>query len=462
MEFIGRSQELRFLESQHLLEHPLTLIMGRRRVGKSALILEFLKDKNSLYFEADRETKGSILRSFSDKVSETVGRTLGEFRSWGEAIRAYIELAPPGKKVLAIDEFQYIAMADEEFSREFQGIWDNYLSKEDVTVILCGSYLNMMRRLTTEYNAPLYGRNTGDLRLMPLSFKSTVQGKEYRRAVEEYAVTGGVPHYMALMNPDCTVLENVEHLTMEMGAPLLNEPSYLLSDEFRDPSSYNTYLRVIAEGNRKMDRISFAVQSPSSAISPYLNRLMDVGMLERRIPVTEGESGRRRNTMYVISDCFMSLWFRFVYPYQNRIMRMEPDSAIANLRSHFSESHVSFVFEDICKQELRDHLRSKGVMASYGSYWEGNIEVDVVAVDDNEHVIYAGECKYRNTPIGADVLHSLRSKCSKIRPFEKYKVVHCLFSVSGYTDGALRDADSDGALLFDCGRVVPFHDEEGT
>lgn len=454
MEFIGRSQELEFLKSQHMMEHPLTLIMGRRRVGKSALILEFLKGKNSLYFEADRETSNAILSSFSDKVSEAVGRTLGGFRSWGEAIRAYIELAPPGRKVLAIDEFQHIATADDEFTKEFQGIWDNYLSKEDVMVILCGSYLNMMKRLTMEYNAPLYGRNTGDLRLMPLTFKATSQGKEYRRAVEEYAVTGGVPHYMALMDSNKSVMGNVEALTMGMGAPLLNEPSYLLSDEFRDPASYNTYMRVIAEGNRKMDRITSATQLPSGTIIPYLNRLMDVGMLKRQIPVTEGESSRSRNSMYVISDHFMALWFRFVYPYQNRILRMEPDSAIANLRAHFVESHVSFVFEDVCRQELRDHLRSIGVMASYGSYWEGNIELDVVAVDDVNHVIYAGECKYRNSPVGADVLHSLRSKCSKVRPFDKYKVVHCLFSVSGYTEGTIADAVSDDTILFDCGKVI--------
>lgn len=460
MDFIGREQELAFLNLQYELEHPLTIVTGRRRVGKSALILEFLKDKNSLYFEVDRETGSAILRSFSNKVSETIGRPIGEFRSWSDAIHAYMELSPRGRKVLVIDEFQYIAMSDKEFTKGFQGIWDNYLSKEDVMVILCGSYLTMMRKLTLEYNSPLYGRNTGDLRLMPLPFGVTGHRNDYRRAVEEYSVTGGVPHYMSLMNPGQTVIENIERLTMDLGAPLLNEPAYLLSEEFRDPSSYNTYLRVISEGNRKADRITSAVQSPSSTVLPYLRNLIDTGMLERRVPITEGDEGHSRNGIYVISDNFMALWYRFVYPYRNRISRMEPDSAKADLRAHFVESHVSFVFEDICRSELREYLRSRDIFASYGSYWEGNIEIDVVAKDDVNHVLYVGECKYRTNPIGPDVLNALRSKCMKVRPFEKYRVVHCLFSVSGYTDEAVANASLDGSILFDCG--VPMNESSAT
>ena len=454
MEFIGRSEELGFLESQYRMDHPLTMVTGRRRVGKSTLILEFLKGRNAMYFEANRETGRMIMQSFSSEVSRSVGRTLGAFDAWEDAIRAYVELAPPGRKVLAIDEFQYISMADPEFLRTFQGIWDTYLSREDVMVILCGSYLNMMRRMSEDYGSPLYGRNTGDLMLPPLAFHETSRGKDYRRAVEEYAVTGGVPYYMLLMDDD-TVIRNVERLTMGLGAPLLSEPAYLLSDEFRDPSSYNTYLRAIAEGNRKADRITSAVQAPSSAVMPYLRKLMDVGMLERRVPVTEDEQGHSRNGMYLISDRFMALWFRFVYPYHNRILRRDPDIAMADLEDHFIDSHVAFVFEDICRDELRRFLRSNGILARYGSYWDRSIELDVVAVDDRNGTVYVGECKYHGSPIGPEVLRKLKAKCSKVRPFEGMRVVTCVFSASGYTEGML--AESRDSLLFDRGELIAGH-----
>ncbi len=452
MALIGRERELAFLESQYEMDHPLTLIMGRRRVGKSSLVLEFLKGKNSLYFEAEQETGTMILRSFSEAVSEAVGRTMGCFESWEDAVRAYLESAPAGRKVLVIDNVHHIAAADDSFSGKLQGIWGRLLSREDVMVVLCSSSPGTMEKLALEYRAPLYGRITGNLVLMPLPFRDTIGDKDYRRAVEEYAVTGGVPHYMMLMDPDVTVLDNIENIAMDIRGPLLYEPEHLLSEEFRDLSGYNTYLKAIASGNRRSNKLMSAVQSPSNIVLPYLRRLINMGMVERRVPITEGENSRKG--MYVISDHFIGLWFRFVFPYLNSIQRMDSDAARSDLRAHFIGSHVSFVFEDICRAELRDHLRSKRVLASYGSYWEGDVDLDVVAVDAANRTLYVGECEYRSTPIDADVLRALRAKCLNVRPFRDYRIVHCLFSVSGYTDRAVTDAETDGTLLFDCGKVL--------
>lgn len=452
MALIGRERELAFLESQYRMDHPLTLITGRRRIGKSSLVLEFLKGKNSLYFEAGKETGTMILRSFSKAVSETVGHTTDCFESWEDAIRAYLESAPAGRKVLVIDDVHNIIAADDSFSGKIQGIWDRLLSREDVMVVLCSPSTSTMEKIALEYRAPLYGRFTGNLAIMPLPFHDTIGDRDYRRAVEEYAVTGGVPHYMMLMDPDVAVLENIEKIAMDIRGPLLYEPELLLTEEFRDLSGYNTYLKAIASGNRRSSGLMSAVQSPSNIVLPYLRRLINVGMIERRVPITEGENSRKG--MYVISDHFIALWFRFVYPYLNSIQRMDSDAARSDLRAHFIESHVSFVFEDICRAELRDHLRSKGVMASYGSYWEGNVELDVVAEDAANRTLYVGECKYRSTPIDADVLRTLRAKCLSVRPFKDYRIVHCLFSVSGYTDRAVADAETDGTLLFDCGKVL--------
>lgn len=454
MDFIGRSSEIGFLESQYELDHPLTLITGRHRVGKSKLILEFIKGRNALYFSAGREKSQLILQKFSKVVSASIGSENTVFKDWETAIRAYMKFAPPGRKILAIDEFQFISMADENFVGNFQYIWDTYLSNQDVMVILCGSYLSMMRRLTTDYGSPLYGRNTGDLMLKPIRFKDTVQGKEYRRAVEEYAFTGGVPQYMRFVKPQLTVLENIIQLTMDAGAPFFNETSYLLSDEFHDPASYNTYLLTIAEGNRKADRISSAVQEPSSTVIPYLRRLISAGLLERRVPVTENPEDRSRNGIYRISDPFIALWFRFVYPYREQIQQSMPDRAIGELNAHFIDAHVSFVFEDICRTELRDYLYNKGCMAAYGSYWEKNLEIDVVALDKAHKTIYAGECKYRSAPVGPEVLSSLRTKCLKAKEFEGYKVIYCLFSVSGYTEQVELMARGEGDILFDKGIPV--------
>ena len=453
-EFIGRAEEMAVLESQYEgVRHPLVQIVGRRRVGKSELICRFVEGRNALYYEADREQATSLLRSFSEAVCRYTGEEC-TYADWGQAVRGFVTRGPPGRKVLAIDEFQYIAMSDPDFVKAFQSIWDTYLSKQDVMVIVCGSYISMMSRIFSEYRSPLYGRSTSVLVIAPIAFRDTVRGRDYRRAVEEYALTGGVPYYMALMSDGSTVLENIERTVMGVGAPLVNEPKFLLSDELRDPTSYMTYLKVLAQGNRKMDAITSAVQAKSSDVAPYLRTLADMGLIERRVPVTEPAPERNRSGQYVITDCFIRFWFRFAYPYLGDITRRRSAAALREVADHFVDSHVAFVFEDICREELYRHLESAGVAATVGSYWDRSVEIDVVALDRAGATVYAGECKYWERPVGADVLRSLVEKCGRVARFEGYRVVPCLFSASGYTDAAVSEAAEAGAILFDCGEPL--------
>lgn len=208
-------------------------------------------------------------------------------------------------------------------------------------LILCGSSLTSMNSLTGDLKSPLYGRNSLDLTILPFPFRTTVT-EDYRRSVERYAVTGGVPYYMSLMS-DGEPIDDIIRLTMDMGSPLLNEGEYPLGSEFRNLSSYNTYLKAIARGHRTMEKLTGAVQAPSEEILPYLKRLIEIGMLERSVPVTEKRPEKSRNGQYVISDNFLALWFRFVYPYRNSIIRMENDSAVEDLKDHFIDAHVVYI-----------------------------------------------------------------------------------------------------------------------
>ena len=146
MEFIGREEELKILEEQYALDHSFVILKGRRRVGKSRLLEEFLKDKEHLYFEVDRETSASILTSLSAEISGPSDISL-RFSSWSDALRYYASHAK-GKAVIAIDEFPYAVSADKNLLKEFQSLWDRYLSRMDVMLILCGSSLVSMNGLT--------------------------------------------------------------------------------------------------------------------------------------------------------------------------------------------------------------------------------------------------------------------------------------------------------------------------
>ncbi len=289
MDFMGREKEMTLLDAEFRKDHSLVIIKGRRRVGKSRLIDEFLKDKEHLYYETDSETKQSILSSLSRAVS--IGLNVS-FDSWSDALKYYVS-THSGKRIIAIDEFQYAVKADPDLRIEMQALWDTYLSRNGVMLILCGSSLTSMNSLTGDLKSPLYGRNSLDLTILPFPFRTTVS-EDYRRSVERYAVTGGVPYYMSLMS-DGEPIDDIIRLTMDMGSPLLNEGEYLLGSEFRNLSSYNTYLKAIARGHRTMEKLTGAVQAPSEEILPYLKRLIEIGMLERSVPVTEKRPEKSRN-----------------------------------------------------------------------------------------------------------------------------------------------------------------------
>lgn len=453
MDFIGREKEMRLLENQYLhVEHPLIIVKGRRRVGKSRLIKEFCKDKPNFFFQANRESAHSLLSSFNLALSKHLGVNINP-DTWEDAISMFVKLSGPGRKILVIDEFTYITKSNRDAEKEFQSIWDNTLSKEDVMFILCGSYKGLMEDLT-DYGGALYGRNTCDLTVLPLQFRDCIRGKDYRYAVEEYAFTGGIPHYMELMDRERPVLDNIERLTMSLGSPLMTEISYLMEEEFRDTAIYNTLLKTIAQGNRKMESITSATRLKASDVMPYLSRLIGMGMVESKVSQKERSPEKSRNRLYTISDRFIAMWYRFVYPYKNDIALGINDEAVRELNDHYIDSHVAFVFEDISRSELRRYLRSKSIAASYGSYWDGKTEIDVVAIDSKNKTLYAGECKYRKDKIGAEVVNHLVDACSNLRAFKEYEVILCFFSASGYTEAALAAMNGHNALVFDNGELI--------
>ena len=448
MDFVGRTSELSLLESQYLLDHPFVIISGRRRVGKSTLILKFLEGKEHLYYEVDESSRQMLLPSFSRALCKKLGLTPTEFPDWESAFTVYLTLRP-GRKVIVIDEFQYMMMADDGILHRFQSLWDNLLSKHDVMLILCGSYMSMMRNVSNDAKSPLYQRNTADLVLRPLPFRDTVMGRGYREAVEAFSFTGGVPHYMTLMSPGRTPLESAESLTMLPGSPLTSEPTYLFSGEFRNVGSYNTYLRTMAEGASKIADIADRTHSETGAVAPYLQKLMNIGAVVKDVPVTSDEESR--NSLYRISDHFLAFWFRFVHPFYNDILRGEYDDAVANLEEHFVDSHAAFVFEDICREELKETLRHAGIAAKYGRYWDRSNEMDVAALDRRMRTIYVGECKFISRPVDARIVGRLIDKCGETKGFDSLTVRPCVFSVSGFTQEAIDVASEEDAILFQNG-----------
>ena len=201
MKFIGRKNEMAKLGAEYKRDSSFVVIYGRRRVGKTTLIKEFLKDKTAFYFLATEEIESQSMKRLAGVVARTTQNNLLQkavFTDWLELFQIIANYVPENKKVLVIDEFPYLVKTNPAFSSILQNAWDEILKDNNVMLILSGSLIGMMQKHALSYDSPLYGRRTSQIRLAPLPFTSiyAVQNLSFTDAVEQYAVTGGVPKYL--------------------------------------------------------------------------------------------------------------------------------------------------------------------------------------------------------------------------------------------------------------------------
>lgn len=441
--FIGRESELKTLDREFKRGSGFVVIYGRRRVGKTTLIKEFIKNKDAMYFLATEEMENGNMKRFTNTLVEYTKQDYlknASFSDWEDLFKVFAAYKPDTEKVLVIDEFQYLVNVNSAFATIFQRIWDEILKDKNVMVILCGSLISMMTTQVLSYSSPLYGRRTAQIRLSPLKFTDIMKinsDKSFEQLVEVFSITGGVPKYFDFFDNDESLMENVEREVLQKGGFLYEEPIFLLEKEVKELVSYFSIMKNIAAGNHKVSQLAGILEMPSNALSPYLKTLMDLDLVEKRIPVTEKQPEKSRKGLYFVNDHFIEFWFRFVYAYKGELELENTEYVLGKIKKNFIEKHVSFVYEDICR-DLLSMLCREGkinfIPSKIGSYWGSNIEIDVVALDEERKRVLLGECKYHAQPVDADVLFELKGKAEKIAELSEYEKMFVLFSKSGFSN----------------------------
>lgn len=463
MQFIGRQVELARLEAEYSRDSSFVVIYGRRRVGKTTLIKEFLKQKTGFYFLATEELENQSRKRLADVIARTTGNRLLEnavFTDWLDLFRVVAEFRPGEKKVLVIDEFPYLVKTNPAFPSVLQNAWDEILRDSRVMLILCGSLIGMMQKHALSYDSPLYGRRTAQLRLAPLTFTELYaqEAGTFERAVERYAVTGGVPKYLEFFEDGRTLEEQLREHVLSKSGFLYEEPYFLLKSESMTAVNYFSVIKAIADGNHKLGKIAGVLGQETSALTPYLATLMDLGFIEKRTPITEQNPEKSRKGLYFIADNFIRFWFRYIYPYKGELELDNMQIVLDEMRKDFAEKFVAFSYEDICRDIFADLCRKGAISfvpSRIGSYWlndfDGNTEIDIMAVDHRNRAIFAGECKYHAKPVDAGVYFALREKvenAAEIRKvFPGYEVVYGVFSKSGFTQRMLDVQKETAALM---------------
>ena len=450
--FVDREQEMNTLQREYERNgSSLVVLYGRRRVGKTTLISEFIKDKKALFFLASEESESQNRLAFQEKTAEFLGSDLlrnVEVKSWDVLFKAIMDAPIDSKPVIVLDEFQYLGKANPAFSSICQRIWEEILRDKSVMVILCGSLISMMQSQTLAYESPLYGRRTAQIRLKQIPFgyyHEFFPDKGRKELIEMYAVTGGVPKYIELFSQSKDIYSAIEACVLNRSGYLYDEPHFLLQQEVSEVGSYFSIIKAIAAGNTKLSAIASVLEVKSTSLTKYLKTLIDLDILEREVPVTEENPEKSKRGLYKIKDNYLRFWFAFVYPNMSFIESGHSRIVMDKIRKSLVRNHIAFVYEDVCKERMWE-MNAASVWPFYfsklGRYWDAKEEIDIAAIDPEGKNLILGECKYWQEPVGISVLRDLEAKAKTVAwERNERKVWYVLFSASGFTEELKLEAE---------------------
>jgi AAA+ ATPase superfamily predicted ATPase len=413
--FLDRHQELAALQRRwDGGEAQIFTLWGRRRVGKTLLLLEFARGKRHLYFEATSGTRADQLADFSDRLAEATGRAALSVPDWRTGLDAVADWAAEGPVLLVLDEFQFLARENRDIGSIINVWWRERGEQVPIFLVLSGSEVGFFEREVVNYSATTYGRRAGQLRLRPfkpLAVDLFLPGWSAAEKVAAYAVFGHMPYYLAQVREDDSLAGNILELVLRPDGLLHEEARLLLEQELRDSSAYFSVLRAIAAGQTRVAQIAQRTGVPggTSRVSQMLDTLRSLWLVERQLPVTVTNPERSRQSFYRITDPYLRFWFRFVLPAQGRLA--DADGAERHLRGRVLPQLDEFVsapaFEEVCQQWL-----SREVGAASVGWWWGKVretrgaelrdierELDAVAVDDDGRVTAIGSCKWTAGPL---------------------------------------------------------------
>lgn len=446
--FIGRDKELIALNKLYQSDKfEFVVIYGRRRVGKTALINQFIGDKKSIYFMGLESNEKQNLENLSKSIIEFSSGIQAEtsFASFQSALEYIFKLAENERIILAIDEYPYVARSSKSLASTLQLLIDKYKDTSKLMLILCGSSMSYMEDHVLAYKAPLYGRRTAQMKILPFDFEESccyLKNMSDEDKALIYGIVGGTPQYLLQMSDKLSVEENVKNTYLNPMSFLYEEPINLLKQEVREPAIYTAIITAIATGYSRVSEISTKVGEDTNVCSNYLKNLMNLGIIKKETPYGEKES---RKSVYSVEDNMFCFWYRFVLDNNSVIARGAADIVYKRIEPQLPD-YMGRVFEEICMQYLWKLLLKGNApveFVSLGRWWgndpikKSQAEIDIMGEQDADTAIFA-ECKWRNEKVDLDILETLVER-SKL--FHYIKMHYYLFSKSGFTKECIEKAE---------------------
>jgi len=434
--FVNRTKELNTLDNEYKRANSsFSVIYGRRRIGKTTLIKEFIQDKKAIYYYATEINLSMQLKSFTKDILEILGFSHISFETFEDAFIFLAKNIGDKKLILVIDEYQNLVKVEKSFSSMLQKIWDIYFKDTNIYLILCGSTISTMHSEILNYSAPLYGRSTSIIHLQPLLahyIHDFVPNLNFETFMNIYASFGTIPKYLEMYKKDKSFKENINEVILDKNSFLYNEGYFLLKQEINEVSTYFSILEAISKGATKLGNISKMLEMNSSQLTRYIEKLIALGFIDKEIPVTEKNPLKSKLGRYRFRDNFLKFWFFYVYKNYRYLEIGLNEYVLKEIETNFNDNFVSFAYEDFVQEQiLHNPMKYLGfVPLKIGRWWNNKEEIDLVAFDEGKIAFI--ECKWRNRKVNRAVFEALKIKSELIDMPQRKQFV--IFSKTGCSE----------------------------
>ncbi len=412
MKFYDRDTELEILQKnwiQTTERGRLTVLIGRRRIGKTTLLRKNSEEGNQpfLYLYVSKDNERVMTRKFQEAAEQTLGlRIFGQTETFAQFFEQLMRYGQQNHFTLVFDEFQNFIKVNPAIPCHIQEIWDRYHEKVKVNMVACGSIYNMMHRIFDNEDEPLYGRQDCRINLQPFRIgvlKQILHDHNPKYTPEDllclYMLTGGVAKYVSwLMDAKATTKTKMLRWVTQVGSPYLSEGTELIMSEFgRDYANYLSILQMIASGLTTQSEIDGVIEKNTGA---YLDNLeTEYSYIHRRQPLFSKPGGR--NSRWQLDDCFLRFWFRFIL-HNQALVEMERNDLLLEIVEHDYEQYSGLVLEQYFRQRWMEEER----VTLVGNYWDrkGVNEIDMIALNDIDKTAVVAEVKRQRKKLNPSLL----------------------------------------------------------
>lgn len=447
--YIGRKKETELLEAKWNTEgFSFGVVYGRRRVGKTTLLYNFIKEKKAIFLQSTKDMNYNLL-----KLSSAIGKMFFDnsdippYTSFASALSAIVKNAGKERIALILDEVSYLAESDNTVLSVLQSFVDQEFKDTNIFLILCGSNMSFMERDLLGINSPVYGRRTFQIKLQPFLINETAKMLNewpLEDVAAAHAITEGVPYYLSFIKEHKTIEEAIQSEFFKAGGRLYTEGRLYLMMELRSLELYDGILSLLASGCNEVSLIADKSKRDKSSISQALQKLSGLGIVKKKTKI----EGKGIDRGWVFSDGYFLFFYRYVYPYTDMIEIDRGDAifkkALSELPS-FIGHRMENVFQKYILMNSSFLIKEIGNVEFPDKETKKSEEIDLVATTAEGTMLF-GECKWKNEPVGKEVYEELLRRSTLAYPSQSNKAYYFL-SRSGFREDMKKLAkNSNGAI----------------